>query len=76
MSENRLRTSDFDVATFFVYNGFDYKIEVVDRTVYFIFEGDNIDELLKKFPESNVNKIISIFFGLKKVAGTVLKGDA
>jgi hypothetical protein len=75
LKEDKVRTADFDVAAFFVYHGYDYEIEREGNTIYFIFKGEGLNELLKQFPESGVNKVISIFFGLKKVAGTVLKGE-
>lgn len=63
-----LKVADIDVATYLVASGFtDYEVENVNGMIYFIFKGSNVEEVAKRFPESDVNKILSIYYGLKKI---------
>lgn len=71
MEGKELRTTDLDLATFMVLQGFKPELERQDKKICFVFTGDNVNEISKKFPESDVNKVISTYFGLKKLVRTM-----
>lgn len=72
MIKKQLKTTDLDLATFLVLQGFKPELELCDKKVCFVFDGENIEEISKKFPESDVNKVISTYFGLKKLVRTFI----
>lgn len=71
MNKREIRTTDLDLATYLVLQGFKPELEQQDKKVCFVFRGENIEEISKRFPESDVNKVISTYFGLKKLVRTM-----
>jgi len=69
MSENDiLKTGDIDLATFLITHGYrDYEIESTPNGILFVFKGPNVQEVAKQFPESDVNRILSTYYGLRKI---------
>jgi len=74
MSESDiLKTGDIDLATFLITHGYrDYEIESTEiestpNGILFVFKGPNVQEVAKQFPESDVNRILSTYYGLRKI---------
>jgi hypothetical protein len=63
------KTTDIDLATHLVLEGYtNYKlIKNPTGFVTIVFNGEDIEQKVREFPNSITNKVLSTYFGLKKI---------